>query len=228
MKPVDINNPSSLFTRCDCANMKEVMQAIKNSEISEDDLKKGFKDFKRDDVHSTVEEAWRSSRRYVKNFKDIECTKQNSILFCNTGRDKSCVGSGKTHLSLAIANNLMKAQNIPVYYMPYRQKITEIKQLVNSAEDYKRIMERLKKVKVLLIDDLYKGGSVTDADLKAVFEIINYRYLNKKPVIISTENSMEELLEVDEGIGSRIIEMSKDYLNQIGDSKNANLNYRLR
>ena len=76
---------------------------------------------------------------------------------------------------------------------------------------------------MLLIDDLFKG-SVTDSDKSIIFEIIDYRYFNQKPLIISTEKTCEELLNIDEAIGSRIIEMSNGY---IVENKGLKSNYRL-
>ena len=43
------------------------------------------------------------------------------------------------------------------------------------------------------------------------FEILNYRYNNKKLItIISTEQSIDNIIEFDEALGSRIYEMTKD------------------
>ena len=66
------------------------------------------------------------------------------------------------------------------------------------------------KMKILLIDDLFKG-SITGSDINIMFEIINYRYLNGLPLIVSCEKSIEEIINIDEAIGSRLYEMSCDY-----------------
>ncbi|MEG0578195.1 MAG: DNA replication protein, partial [Bacilli bacterium] len=65
---------------------------------------------------------------------------------------------------------------------------------------------------------------VTKSDINIIFEIVNYRYFNNLPMIVSTEKHFEELIEIDEAIGSRLIEMSKDYMVKI---KGKNLNYRI-
>lgn len=132
------------------------------------------------------------------------------------------VGSGKTHLSLAIANKLMD-DCVGVVYMSYRDVIMRFKQNVMNEDEYVKLMNRYKKAKVLLIDDLFKG-SVTKSDVNIVFEIVNFRYFNNLPVIVSCEKCVEELLDIDEAIGSRLIEMSKDYLMQM---KGRKLNYRI-
>ena len=77
---------------------------------------------------------------------------------------------------------------------------------------------------MLHIDDLFKG-SITPSDINIMFEIINYRYLNKKPVIISTERYINDLLSIDEALCSRIIEMCGTHNLEL---RGKNLNYRLK
>ena len=134
------------------------------------------------------------------------------------------VGSGKTHLALATALNLIDRHNL-VVYMSYRDVVTDIKQNMLDAEYYKKKLSKYQRCQVLLIDDLYKG-KVTESDLNIMFEIVNYRYLDYLPIIISTEYAIDILLSFDEAIGSRIYEMCKEYIVQI--PKNIKNNYRLR
>ena len=58
-----------------------------------------------------------------------------------------------------------------------------------------------------------------------MYEIVNYRYMNQLPMIISTEKSLKELIQFDEAIGSRIIEMSREHVVVFKDKS---LNYRLK
>ena len=74
-----------------------------------------------------------------------------------------------------------------------------------------------------MIDDLFKG-KITDSDINIIYEIIDYRYFKSLPVIITTEKSIDELLKIDEAIGSRLYEMSKNHLVNIKGEK---LNYRI-
>lgn len=90
-------------------------------------------------------------------------------------------------------------------------------------DEYEKIMIRYKKCKVLLIDDLFKGN-ITLSDINIMFEIVNYRYFNNLPMIISTEKGGEDLIKIDEAIGSRILEMAKDYNMEL---KGGKLNYRI-
>jgi DNA replication protein DnaC len=108
--------------------------------------------------------------------------------------------------------------------MPYRDVITTIKQNMLDSDYYKKTLVKYQTADILLIDDLFKG-KITEADTNIVFEIINYRYLNKLPVIISSEHLVEKLLGIDEAIGSRIYEMCKDFIIEIEGKEN---NYRLK
>ena len=49
------------------------------------------------------------------------------------------------------------------------------------------------------IDDFLKGRT-TESDVNIVYEIVNYRYNNNLPVIISTEKKPSELIDFDERI----------------------------
>ena len=117
--------------------------------------------------------------------------------------------------------------------MQYREDITRIKQVANDEISYAKEINKYKSATVLLIDDLYKKSTfrnrmgheiLNDADARAMFEIINYRYFNNAPIIISSEYFMSDILEFDEGIGSRIIEMCKGHILETRGIEN---NYRL-
>lgn len=171
-------------------------------------------------------EVWNKSSKVAKNtaiayyhdFDDVKGSRKNSILFCGQ------VGSGKTHLSVALAINFLKKKT-KVVYMPYRDVITKIKQNMLDNEYYTKMLSKYQTCEVLLIDDLFKG-KINESDVNIIFEIINYRYLNYLPIIVSSEFSIERLLNFDEAVGSRIYEMCKDYVIEI--EKDIHLNYRLK
>ena len=200
---------------CECRELRLSESILKSSGINEEFRKKTFNNFDYS-IDLQITEAFAKAKGYYYNFEKIKDTRKNSIMFMGQ------VGSGKTHLSIAIANNLME-NSIGVVYMPYREIITRIKQSILDEENYNRELKRYKEAKVLLIDDLFKG-SITKSDINVIFDLINYRYLKNKPIIVSTEKTLDELIEIDEAIASRIIEMSKNYLVEIKGKK---LNYRI-
>ena len=126
-------------------------------------------------------------------------------------------GSGKSHLCTAVCGGLLDS-GLEVRYM-WRDSATRIKAVVNDSEAYSRLVEPVKRVPVLYIDDFLKAArdefgklKITPGDINLAFELLNARYNSKKLVtIISTELSIEQILAVDEAVGSRIYERSKGY-----------------
>jgi DNA replication protein DnaC len=57
-----------------------------------------------------------------------------------------------------------------------------------------------------------------------MFELINHRYFNNLPIIISSELSVSRLLSIDEALGSRLVEMSKG---RVVELRGRELNYRM-
>ena len=102
--------------------------------------------------------------------------------------------------------------------------MVNLKQSINDEENHMREMEKYTNPSVLFMDDFLKGKA-TPADLSYIYRIINTRYLQEKPMIISTEKSVEEILDFDEAVGSRIVEMAGE--NVVVFDANSD-NHRLR
>lgn len=161
---------------------------------------KNFKTYK---VSNEVSKRMKDiALEYIENFEVIQFNNNHSIAFLGQA------GSGKTHVCMAIALELIKKGLHPVYF-PYREVITELKQNIMNPIIYQQKMDKYKKSKILIIDDLFKGGA-TEPDIRIMFEILNFRYLNRFPIIISSECLSQSLLSIDNALGSRIIEMCKD------------------
>jgi len=209
---------------CQCREAKLYKRILEASGITEAFLQRNFKNYK--PRNQITANAKAMAIDYVKQFDSIKNSRNNSIAFLGQ------VGAGKTHLSIAIANELMK-KNIGVRYMQYREDITRIKQVAMDEESYAREINKYKTATVLLIDDLYKNATLktrsgyevlNDADKRAMFEIINYRYFKNAPIIVSSEYLAEDILAFDEGIGSRILEMCEGHIIEFQGQE---LNYRL-
>ena len=200
---------------CECRQVRQAEEILKKSGISEEFRNKNFENFKTINDSQSIN-AYNKAKEYSNNFHIIKDSTQNSIMFMGQP------GSGKTHLSLSIANVLMD-NGVGVVYMGYRDVITQIKQNIMDEVYYNRVMGRYKSCRVLLIDDLFKGG-ISKSDVNIVFEILNFRYLNGLPVIVSSELGTSELMAVDEAIGSRLMEMCGSCLVEM---KGKRLNYRI-
>lgn len=127
--------------------------------------------------------------------------------------------SGKTHICTAICRELL-LRGMPVQYMLWRDDVVKLKASVKDAEAYGAAVDRYKTVKVLYIDDLFKTGKSQDgaaqrptgADVNLAFEILNFRYGNPELLtIISSECTVDELLDIDEAVAGRIVEKAKTF-----------------
>ena len=209
-------NRQPLAIACECRKIEKLKNEWKYSGINIEQSKLTFSSF---EIWNEASERIKdTAAAYCTDFDEIRSKRRNSILLCGQ------VGSGKSHCSIAVALNFLK-QRIKVVYMPYRDVITKIKQNMIDQEYYQKMISKYQTCEVLLIDDLFKG-KITESDLNIIFEIINYRYLNFLPIIVSSEFSIDRLLAFDEGVGSRIYEMAKDYVVEI--EKDIRNNFRLR
>ena len=118
-------------------------------------------------------------------------------------------GTGKTHICTAICGAMIEAGK-SVRYMLWRREAPKLKAEVNDRDSYERDLARFRDAYVLYIDDFFKGG-VTEADINLAFELLNDRYNGKGMTILSSEKTIEDILSIDEAIGSRIYERSKGY-----------------
>ncbi|CAM5244713.1 Chromosomal replication initiator protein DnaA OS=Lysinibacillus sphaericus OX=1421 GN=dnaA_1 PE=4 SV=1 [Lysinibacillus sphaericus] len=101
-------------------------------------------------------------------------------------------------------------------------------------------MIRMKQVDILFIDDLFKpvtkqmkdGERIkvpqgSEWEIKQLYSVVNYRYMNHKPVFISSELTFDEMIvQMDEGLGTRFYQMCKQFFIHI--DKDLGLNYRLK
>ena len=148
--------------------------------------------------------------------RECEKIKAKAIRFCDEPEGWFYIsgqpGSGKTHICTAICNEFIK-QGRSLKYMLWRDESVPLRALMTDQEAYADKMYKLKTIPVLYIDDFLKcKGDPTPAELNLAFELINGRYNNEKlRTIISTERSIENVLDFDEALGSRIYEKSKGY-----------------
>ena len=118
-------------------------------------------------------------------------------------------GAGKSRLTACMANKLMDN-----YYTVLFTNFSEISKYIRNSFNSKieseyDFIERLTNIDFLFIDD-FGTELVTknDQDLwlqEKVFEIINKRYNNNKPIIFTSNYSLRQLLE-ERGIAEKTID----------------------
>ncbi len=139
-------------------------------------------------------------------------------------------GCGKTHLCTAACGEFLK-KGIQVRYMLWTDHIRRIKAGITDSEAAAQLLDPLKYAPVLYVDDLFKGQSPTGmntptaSDLRLAFEIINSRYVQNLPTIISSEWNLQSLLDVDQGAFSRVYQKCKGFTDEV--QRDGKKNYRL-
>lgn len=119
----------------------------------------------------------------VKYAAEFEINSESLLFFGQTGL-------GKTHLSLAIANEVIK-KGYNVVYGPISKIIGNIEREHFSGEE-RTTLQNVLNCDLLIFDDL--GTEFTTQFVaSSIFDIVNSRILNKKSTIINTNLDFEEL-----------------------------------
>ncbi|AZR74263.1 hypothetical protein BBF96_13145 [Anoxybacter fermentans] len=129
-------------------------------------------------------------------------------------------GSGKSYLLGCIANYLID-RDIEIRYIVYSDLIQTIKTSFHpeSQVTADKILRQLQEVPVLLIDDL-GTEYITEFTSSTLYQIIDKRYREERPFIVTSNFSPNELSKrmglMGERIFDRIVETC-DYYQLIGD-----------
>lgn len=212
------------WKECECVarqrEQERVERLLSSSRITTAFRQLTFENFRLDGIKDILQDAYRKAMVYCSKFEAIRQTDNNGL--CILGRP----GCGKTHLITAISNQLLD-NDIEVLYFPYVAGMNEFKQDMKKEDVNKQRLEKMKNVEVLFVDDLFKPPAMpTEYELKIMFDVINHRYMEKLPILISSELSINDMCNIDEALGSRINEMCKDFRVVIKGGRE--LNYRLR
>jgi DNA replication protein DnaC len=199
--------------KCKCQIDKENLKRITQSGL-EDNLKRcNFENF------IATEEYQKHMLNMAKEFIN-----QSEFPFFFIGGQ---VGSGKTHVCTAISRHYLD-KKYSVAYKTYDNVIRNLKANVNDSL-YDKIMYKLQNVEVLYIDDLFKTGKTerpTDADIRHMFNLVNHRYIKKAITIFSSERNIDEIIDIDEGLGSRIKQSTGKFCLSVKNGQGRN--YRLK
>jgi len=201
--------------QCECGVKKDFERRLRRSGLL--DL---FQEFRFENYQ--VKGKWQEIIKH-KALDYVENGVKNGEWFFIGGQ----VGAGKTMICTAIVGKLIEL-GYEAHYMQFRQEIMELKMGMEDFAEHHRKLNYLKTVKVLYIDDLFKGSKIpTEADVRLVFDLLNYRYNNKSLItLISTEKNIQDIISIDEAIGSRIYQKSREYM--INLAQNKELNQRLK
>ncbi|MBI2909697.1 MAG: ATP-binding protein [Chloroflexi bacterium] len=114
------------------------------------------------------------------------------------------IGSGKTHLAAAIANQRLKAGQSAIF-MVVPELLDHLRYTFSpdSKVNYDELFERVKGTPLLILDDLGTETSTPWAQEK-LYQIINHRYNGRLPTVITTNRALED---IDSRLSSRMADV---------------------
>ncbi len=204
---------------CSCQN-KRILQTVKDRLYSLsrlDELEhltfeafkpRGRKELRELQVRS-LEAAFESAQKYA---EDLD----GWLLF--EGR----TGCGKTHLAAAIAN-VAVSNKVPTLFLTVPDLLDDLRSTFgDESTSFEQRFEEIRKAHLLVLDDFGTQNASTWAQEK-LFQIINYRYINRLSTVITTNLAAED---IEERIRSRLqdIDLVKHIIIDAPDYRNPNDN----
>lgn len=101
-------------------------------------------------------------------------------------------GCGKTHLAAAIANKAV-TEGTPTLFLTVPDLLDTLRYSYSSQDtSFEQRFEQVRQAPLLILDD-FGTQNATDWACEKLFQILNFRYINKLPMVITTNLSMQEI-----------------------------------
>ena len=109
-------------------------------------------------------------------------------------------GCGKTHLAAAIANFAVD-MGVPTLFLTVPDLLDSLRFSYNDPEStFEQRFDEIRNAPLLVMDD-FGTQNATQWAREKLFQILNFRYINKLPLVVTSNLSLEE---IDERIRSRL------------------------
>ena len=115
-------------------------------------------------------------------------------------------GSGKTHLAVAIVRQVIERKQIAAKVARTVELLADIRKTFNDHDGYRvenesELIQKLAYVPLLVLDDL-GAEKISDWVKEIFYRIIDERWLEQRPIIVTSNLNLKEL---EEKIGDRIV-----------------------
>ncbi len=133
-------------------------------------------------------------------------------------------GSGKTHLAAAIASERLTGQE-PAFFITVADLMDHLRSSFapDSQVPYDRFFDQVKSAPLLILDDLTARAATPWAQEK-LDQLLNFRYQNELPTVITTEITLDDM---DERWRYRLSDAALSRVLALGDEKeNIDLGWR--
>lgn len=128
----------------------------------------------------SLRNAFRASQEYAQN-------PQGWLLL------QGAYGCGKTHLAAAIGNDVVEKRGLSTLFITTPDLLDSLRFAYNDPDvTFEQRLNEIRNVPLLIMDDFGTENATRWAQEK-LFQILNYRYINQFPTIITTNLSLDEL-----------------------------------
>lgn len=181
-------------------NIAEIKRQERIKQMRRDGIPKDMRDWTFESDRGLCPELLQKANRYVSAWDKMRSENMGVMFWGSTG-------NGKTYAATCIANRLIDNE--------ISAMVTSIPKLLNDLngfhiEDKNQYIDELNRYSLLVIDDLGSERG-TEYALQKAYEVIDGRYRSSKPLIVTTNLSLEELKKPKsieyERIYSRVLEM---------------------
>ncbi len=131
-------------------------------------------------------------------------------------------GCGKTHLAAAIANFAVQV-GVPTLFITAPDLLDSLRFSYDSPDTtFEARFEEIRQAPLLVMDDFGTQNASPWATEK-LFQILNYRYINRLPLVITTNLDLRDFDEriasrlQDPDLATRVRILATDYRNPTGD-----------
>lgn len=101
-------------------------------------------------------------------------------------------GAGKTHLAAAIANECV-GLGVPTLFLTVPDLLDSLRFAYDSEETtFEEHFDRVRQAPLLILDD-FGTHYATEWAQEKLFQILNYRYINHLPLVVTTNLHLDEL-----------------------------------
>ena len=132
------------------------------------------------------------AHRYVEQWQTMRAENLGLLLWGG-------VGTGKSFLAGCIANALME-QEVPVRMTNFTRILNELNSSFSGRND---IVDRLCRYPLLIIDDFGMERG-TEYALEQIYHIVDSRYRSQKPLIVTTNLTLDEIRHPQDTAHARI------------------------
>jgi len=101
-------------------------------------------------------------------------------------------GCGKTHLAAAVANNAV-GNGIPTLFLTVPDLLDQLRFSYSDEEvTFEDRFEQIRSAPLLILDD-FGTQNATPWAREKLFQILNFRYINQLPLVVTTNLAIEEI-----------------------------------